>query len=70
MLRFMISMSIGMTIANSRLTLRLVSIRSRLASSNRSSSCFVRTNARMTRTPGQRLAHHEVDPVELLLDLA
>ena len=49
--RFMISISTGMVIANRRLTRRPTSIRSRLASSNRRSSCSVRTNARMTRTP-------------------
>ncbi len=47
----MISMIAGMVIANSRLTRSAVSIRSRLATSKRSSSWRVRTKARMTRTP-------------------
>ena len=37
--------------ANSRLTRSAVLNRSRFDSSNRFSSCFVRTKARMTRTP-------------------
>ena len=49
--RFMIAMSDGIVIANSRLTRRPVSVRSRFASSKRASSCSVRTKARMTRTP-------------------
>ena len=49
--RFMISMSAGIIRAKRRLTLRVVSVRSALASANRSSSCSVRTNARMTRMP-------------------
>ena len=53
MLRFMISMSAGRVIANNRLTRRPVSIRSRLATSKRPSSCSVRTKARMTRMPAR-----------------
>ena len=47
----MISIRAGRVIANRRLTRSPVSMRSRLASSKRCSSCLVRTNARMTRTP-------------------
>ena len=49
--RFMISMRLGIIRANSRLTFSAVDVRSAFASSNRRSSCSVRTNARMTRMP-------------------
>ncbi len=48
---FMIRVSTGMVTANRRLTRMAEPNRSRLASSKRSSSRAVRTNARMTRTP-------------------
>ena len=44
-------MSSGIIIANIRFTVREVAVRSRLATSKRSSSWRVRTNARMTRMP-------------------
>jgi len=49
--RLRITVITGIVTAKSRLTLREVSYRSRLDSSKRCSSCFVRTKARMTRTP-------------------
>ena len=49
--RLKTAISSGIISANSRLTLSDVAVRSRLATSKRSSSCRVRTKARMTRTP-------------------
>ena len=49
--RLRIAVMTGIVTANSRLTRIDVWNRSRFASSNRCSSCSVRTNARMTRTP-------------------
>ena len=49
--RLKIAISSGIISANSRLTWIAVAIRSWLATSKRSSSWRVRTNARMTRTP-------------------
>ena len=49
--RLKIAISSGIISANSRLTRSEVAVRSRFATSKRSSSCCVRTKARMTRTP-------------------
>ena len=49
--RLKIAIRVGIISANSRLTLSEVAVRSWFATSKRSSSCVVRTNARMTRTP-------------------
>ena len=44
-------MSTGIISANSRFTLKVVPVRSAFASAKRTSSCRVRTKARMTRMP-------------------
>ncbi len=51
--RLKMAIIVGMVTANSRLTRIEVSKRSRLAASKRTSSCCVRTKARMTRTPAR-----------------
>ena len=49
--RLKIAISSGSITANRRFTCKDVAVRSWFATSNRSSSCLVRTNARITRTP-------------------
>jgi len=49
--RLKMSINSGIISANSRFTVREVDVRSWLATSKRSSSCCVRTNARITRMP-------------------
>ncbi len=49
--RFMISISVGKMRAKSRVTFSVVWVRSSFATANRSSSCAVRTKARITLMP-------------------